>query len=548
MFGLISKFIWFLVRLLLSLIFFATPVVGFWLASSLAAYLGGPTWMAWTAGALLFPIIPGIWELYAWSHRRPQTKAFLTPVDRLGLRTFAVGLAFLAVLLCIYPQTAFVALSTRGDWMLDEVKDPRADSARRVLFTAAGGLEWLYRATKDNPYKKYIDADARQRAEEAAQQREQDLAKQLVKQEAVQPAKVDAAHQDDLGTAHQTKNETTFQSEQELARQLVEQQAMQPGKTDAEHQHDLETAHQHEQETAQLPATDMKWPWRATLHPAVATMPASVETSIASVAHYLAKKERDPILRIKALHDYVADRIAYDSDSFFAGKYPAQDAQSVFEKRKSVCAGYANLLSALAAAINEKIVVVGGDARDPSSGDKLTGSGHAWNAARIRGRWYLIDACWDAGYVSREKGFTKCYKTDYLLPPPQVMIEDHFPEDSTWQLLDQPLSQGAFLRQPMLRPSFQAAGLTLVAPTRARNEADSKATVIVKNPNNEWIMADVEQNGQAIGNGTPGINSETAQIECPLPDKGTYRLNMFVNKQNQYGQYDFVGSVDFVNR
>jgi len=565
MFGFMSKFTLFLIRLLFSLIFFGTPLVGFWLASSLAAYLGGPTWMAWTAGVLLFPIIPGIWELHDWSHRRPECKAFLTPVDRLGLRTFAVGLTFLAVLLCVYPQTAFVSLSTRGDWMLDEVKDPRADRARRVLFAAAGGLEWLYRATKNNPYKKYIDTHARQSAEDAAQQHEQELAKQLVEKEAVQQDKSDAAHQDDLETAHQHEQKSAQQGEQDLARLLVEQEAVQQGKRDAAHQDDLETPHKgkrdavhqddleaphkDEQEAAQLTNPDMKWPWtRATLHPAVATMPASVETSIASVAHYLAKKERDPILRIKALHDYVADRIAYDSDALFSGKMPDQDAQSVFETRKSVCAGYANLLSALAAAINEKIVVVIGDARDPSTGDKLTGIGHAWNAARIRGRWYLIDACWDAGYVSREKGFTKLYKTDYLLPPPAVMIEDHFPEQPTWQLLSQPLSQGEFLRQPMLRPSFQAADLTLVAPRRVRTETDSKATAIVKNPKNRWLMADLEQNGKQIGYNSMVTNSETAQLECPLPDKGTYRLNMFVNKQDRFGHYDFVGSVDFVNR
>src|SRR5262249_19076863 len=139
-----------------------------------------------------------------------------------------------------------------------------------------------------------------------------------------------------------------------------------------------------EKETAQLAAMSAPWPWTtASLHPAVATMPHSVETGIQSVAEYIAKHESDPVLRIKALHDYVADRIAYDSDSFYSGKYPDQDAETVFKTRKSVCAGYANLLSALATACNEQIVVVEGDARDPSTGDKLTGSGHAWNAARI---------------------------------------------------------------------------------------------------------------------------------------------------------------------
>jgi len=530
MFRLIGWFTWFLVRLLLSLLFYATPLIGFWLASSLAAYLGGPPWMAWTAGALLFPIVPGIWELHAWSTRRPKSKAFLTPFDRVSLRTFAVGLTFLAVLLCIYPQTAFVSLSTRGDWMLDGVKDARADRARHLLFAAAGGLEWLYKATKNNPYKAQIDAEARKRAEEAAQQREQEQAKT---NDETQQSNKDLA---------KTSDEAQL-SEQELANELVEQEAARPGKR-AHHKQDLQIAHQ--PETAQPTS---KWPWKgASLHPAVATMPASVETSIKSVAQYIAKQEPDPVLRIKALHDYVADRIAYDSEAFYAGRYPDQEAETVFKTRKGVCAGYANLLYALASAIHEQVIVVTGDARDSEAGDRLTGMGHAWNAAHIGRRWYLIDVCWDAGYISREKGFTKAYKTDYFLPPPQVMIQDHFPELSDWQLLADPLSQGDFLRQPMLRPRFQEANLTLVAPKRARNDAESKAVVIVKNPKHNWLMAGLERNGKQIASNKSATNDETAQLECPLPEKGTYRLNMFVNPDNEYGQYDFVGSVDFVNR
>ncbi|HEY9790475.1 MAG TPA: hypothetical protein V6D22_08755, partial [Candidatus Obscuribacterales bacterium] len=182
MFGLIARLAGLLVRLVLGLIFYATPVIGFWVASSLAAYLGAPHWMAWTAGALLFPIIPGVWELYAYAHRDPIKQAWFTPFDRISMRTFAVGLVFLAALLALYPQTAFVSLSTRGDWMLDQVKDPRAATARRILFASAGGLEWLYRATKNNPFKSHIDPQARQRTEEAKKEIDQYLAKQRAEQ------------------------------------------------------------------------------------------------------------------------------------------------------------------------------------------------------------------------------------------------------------------------------------------------------------------------------------------------------------------------------
>jgi hypothetical protein len=557
--GLLSQFFSLLIKLLLAVFFYGTPLLGFWLASSLTAFLGGPHYLAWSAGLLLFPVIPGLWELYTWSHRRKDSKPWFTPLDRVSMKTFAVGLAFLALLLYLYPQAAFVSLSTRGDWMLDGVKGARADSARRVLFRAASAVEWLYRASRNNPYKAYIDKKARKLAEEATQQREKELAQQREKELAQQREK-ELAQQREKELAQQREKESTQQGEKESTQQgekestqQGEKESTQQGEKESTQQGEKESTQQGEKESTQQAEKEnkpeLKWPWKGlTLHPAVSSMPASAETSISSVAHYIAKHETNPVLRIKALHDYVADRIAYDYKALYSGNIPSQDAESTFRTRKSVCAGYANLLSALAAAIKEQIIVVSGDARDPKNGDKLTGMGHAWNAAHIGKGWYLIDACWDAGCVSREKGFEKCYKTDYLMPPPEVIIQDHFPEEPTWQLLSQPLSQGEFLRQPMLEPGFQAAGLKLVSPRRARVESGPTATVILKNPNKQWLMAGLESDGKGIGFSSDPTNNETAVLERTLPDKGTYRLNMFINKKGRYGDYGFVGSVDFVNR
>ncbi|CAN5316650.1 hypothetical protein BH10CYA1_BH10CYA1_54790 [soil metagenome] len=528
----IGSIIWFFLRILLALLFYATPVLGFWLASSLTAYLGEPPWMSWTAGALLFPVVPGILEFHAWAYRDPNKKPWFTPFDRLSLRTFALGLAFIAVLLCLFPQTAFVALSTRGDWMLDGIKDRRAAKARRVLFAAAGGLEGLYNATRTNPYKDHIGTKEKQRAEDAEQDAKQEVAKQL---------------DNDLPAKKSQKSVSGIDSD---TSQLPSSDTTDDDGLETDnHRMDADMFEQ----VAMRPTTSVKgWPWKgAVLHHAVATMPVSVETSIKSVARYIAKEEKNPVQRIKALHDYVADRVAYDSDAFYAKKFPPQDAETVFRTRKSVCSGYANLLAALAAAINEQVIVVVGDVRDPSTTpDKLTpDSGHAWNAARIAGHWYLLDSCWDSGSVSRETGFKKRYRTDYLLPPAEVMIVDHFPEEKTWQLLSKPLSQGEFLRQPMLIPSFQAAALTLIAPKRAVNESGANAVVIVKNPDKRWLMTGLEQNGKSIGESSTPINDQTAQLKTTLPDKGAYRLNMFVSKKHdEYGKYAYIGSIDFVNR
>jgi hypothetical protein len=142
------------------------------------------------------------------------------------------------------------------------------------------------------------------------------------------------------------------------------------------------------------------------LHPAVVGMPPSAETSIGSVARYVAARELDPLQRVKALHDWVADRIAYDARALVSD-VPPEDAypEDVFKNRKGVCAGYARLLEELGAAIGIPIRTVHG----------ATSEGlHAWNAVNLYGRWYEIDATWDAGTVIGGR-FVKEYSTKYFL-------------------------------------------------------------------------------------------------------------------------------------
>lgn len=285
------------------------------------------------------------------------------------------------------------------------------------------------------------------------------------------------------------------------------------------------------------------WPWTDTgLHPAVMNMPASVETSIESVAQYIANQEKDPMLRVKALHDYVADRIAYDAPNYFAGIYPPQDAETVFQRRVAVCAGYAKLLEALGQAIGEEIVYVTGDSRNSTS--DLEGQLHAWNAAKINDQWYLIDPTWDSGYVDRATGFTKAYKTDYLFPPPDVMGISHFPQDEAWQLRPQPISRGEFLRQPMMKAQFFAEGMKLVAPTRSQTDTTQVATLQIENPNQRWLLPHYSIKGSGQSERCGDGPTQGPQITCPLPTSGTYEVSLF-SSDEQYGDFGYVGQVEF---
>jgi transglutaminase-like putative cysteine protease len=458
------------------------PALGVWLASSLAAWFGGRTWLVVGSGLLLFPILPVLWEVRA-AQRRARSARVAEPVltfrDRLVLRTVALNLLFLAALLVTFPKASFSALATRGDWFLDGREGTSVEMARAGLFGAASRLEWLYRALRKNPYEEQLDRS--RRAKDTTEERPVPAPRPTI---APTPAPPEAE------TAKERAPETR------------------------------------ERDPAIVWTGDGTpvWPLPSRLHPAVLSLSPAAESSIANVAGFIARAESDPWLRVKALHDYVADRVAYDVPALHSGHFPPQDAETVFRSHRAVCAGYAQLLAALGQATGDEIVVVPGDAR--ADGGDVTGSGHAWNAARIGGRWALIDTTWDAGRVAPD-GFTKEYGTRYLFAPPEVQGVTHFPDDARWQLRDPPLDRGEFFRQPMLRADFFAEGFELLSPRRSQVTVSGSLEVLLKNPRRRSLVAhSVRSEGgdQADCNVS---NGPAAIVRCGFASPGTYRVQLF---------------------
>ena len=298
-------------------------------------------------------------------------------------------------------------------------------------------------------------------------------------------------------------------------------------------------------EAATTPAA-FTWPAAETLHPLVAAMPREVEGSLEQVASYVKAHEPSPYQRVKALHDWLADRIAYDAEALADGRIPRQHASTVFSSKKGVCAGYANLFKAMAEVTGDEVVVVVGDARTDL--DEVGGGGHAWNAAKIEGRWFLIDATWDAGSVSG-RTFTKRYRTDYLFTPPEVFAIDHLPERDEWQLRGTPLTRGEFMRQPMLQASFFARGFRLEQPDRSQVTVSDALEIALDNPRDQFVLATFAVKGADRDQDlrcsvTPG---RRITARCGFPNNAVYRVHLFANAERS-GSYEQVATLEAVRR
>ncbi|MFB2891718.1 hypothetical protein ACE1CI_02120 [Aerosakkonemataceae cyanobacterium BLCC-F50] len=156
---------------------------------------------------------------------------------------------------------------------------------------------------------------------------------------------------------------------------------------------------------------------------------------------------------------------------------------------------------------------------------------------------HLIDTTWDSGYVNNS-GFTKNYRSDYLLTPPEVMIISHFPKEADWQLLAIPLTLGDFLRQPMLQPAFFAQEFKLLSPTRCQTDVSGNAVIKIDNPRQHFLLASWALKGQP---NSTNCTRESTEISCTLPNIGTYEVKLF-SSQKEYEKSQYVGQLEFNKR
>ncbi len=478
------------------------PIFGVWLCSALVAYSNGPALLAAASAILLSPLLPILWEGVV--RRTEGLPASGMSAHRLVLRSLALNLTVVLLLLLLQPKTAFMALATRGDWMLGPDGN---ESVREAFFSGANGFEWLYGIAHQNPHRAEM-ADRDNKIQPSPQ------ASGIIAT-ANAPFDPDAKPTQVPGKLGQPSSPKT---------RLV------PGGRSPQFEPQFQGNH---------------WPWpKQVPHPAIVDMPRQAEASITRVAQYLAAQEPDPILRIKALHDYVADRLTYDTESPI-GNAPAQDAAAVFKRRTALAGGYANLLSALGQAIGIEIPTISGNSRIPQS--DLDGTVHAWNAVRLQNQWQLIDVTWDSVYLEGRNAL-KRYRTDYLFPPASLFAYSHFPDNAAWQLLDEPIDRGEFLRQPVLSPAFFAHDLALVAPQRSvtdlpsfnrpssnlpssnrpsSNRPRSKGTaiVILENPRKRWLQLGYSpQNTWRVQ--PCGSPQTDGTLQCKLPKSGIYDLHV----------------------
>ncbi|CAF0891360.1 unnamed protein product [Adineta steineri] len=218
---------------------------------------------------------------------------------------------------------------------------------------------------------------------------------------------------------------------------------------------------------------------------------------------------------------WITFNIEYDTVSYFTKDYKDQSAEGVFQNKKGVCAGYANIYKHLCDQIQLPCEAVVGYSKGYGFEDHEgapTGTDHAWNVVEIYHHQYLMESTWGAGHLNDKKAFERKLDSYYFLPRPNEMIYHHLPEDKKWQLLETSIDMDEFMQMPKLRPPYFNLNLELINPYN-RGHVDllpdrPYALVLVRVPSDVQLIADLKLNGVKLEGAQRIMFDSKKQIYC----------------------------------
>lgn len=185
----------------------------------------------------------------------------------------------------------------------------------------------------------------------------------------------------------------------------------------------------------------------------IASINSDEAKSVDILAKSLAIGLESELEKTYAIYRWVTTNIEYDVDAYFSKRLRGiGSAPIVLKNRKAVCDGYSELMLRMGQSVGLKIKKIQGFAKGYgyAVGDSVHKPNHAWNAVNIDGAWYLLDSTWDAGGVNKDTKKFVPNKGDYkyFLANPSQFIHSHFPEQRSWQLLDNEWSREEFSSNP----------------------------------------------------------------------------------------------------
>ncbi len=260
--------------------------------------------------------------------------------------------------------------------------------------------------------------------------------------------------------------------------------------------------------------------------------PADVGASVDTLADYLTRNATTDLDKSRAVYRWIIRNIGYDVDNYMAGTVPDDAPAVTLANRITLCGGYAKLFEALCKRAKVEAMYLEGYSRgaDYSVGAKLEAyPDHAWNAVKIDGKWYLLDATWASGYIDGNNQFVRQAFDHYFLTTPTQFYYDHLPEEPKWQLVDKPISKSEYEKLVYLRPGFFRNNLQVKSNKDAVVKSVGKSEIVFGAPENVMVTAEVLRGKIKDSSASTMVVRQDGglKLNTVYPKIGSYTLRLF---------------------
>ncbi|XP_062439073.1 kyphoscoliosis peptidase [Rhea pennata] len=210
----------------------------------------------------------------------------------------------------------------------------------------------------------------------------------------------------------------------------------------------------------------------------------NVKNSVEELVTALLKQARTDLEKVRAIWMWICHHIEYDVVGYHNKSQLSCKPIDVLQTGKSICEGYAGLFEQMCSIAGIQCMKLSGYSKGCGykMGQTFTGdSDHAWNAVYLDGRWHLLDSTWGSGSVDDSfSKFTFRYNEFYFLTHPALFINNHFPDNSNWQLLKPALVLKDFENNMLHNSNFYKLGLLAAHPeTGVIQTVNGKAAISV---------------------------------------------------------------------
>ncbi|GHV42859.1 hypothetical protein AGMMS49546_22860 [Spirochaetia bacterium] len=252
----------------------------------------------------------------------------------------------------------------------------------------------------------------------------------------------------------------------------------------------------------------------------------------------------DQFLKVKVIHDWICDNIAYDAEMYFSGRVRSQDYVSVLKKKAGVCSGYVSVFNAMCALAGIESIGISGYSKGFGYRGVVGGQAdHEWNAVKLGGKWYLIDVTWDAGHIDR-RTFIKNYSTAWLFLDSRPFLYSHLPEQGQRQFYAPALTAEAFVREAYIAGKFFQYGLSLkTEDPKYNNLIDNEFTFDITLRNaNVSLSSELRTPQQDDINSASWEERKGAMVSFnfDVPDTSQYEGHIFARLPNEVNLQDNV--------